>query len=336
MAALDLVRLANDTDELREQVRASFASSWPADCVGHRADAAAHADTDAADVVLGAPRRVRPIPAWRLRLVAIASQLVLLLVVGAWVMSTDEVTALAAKLLRVHPLAHVDTRQRGGRRGRARARRATSPLVAAELAARGIHVSFADGGRVPPQRTDRGAALARATNCCPKCRARRRCAGCARARRCAPRRARSGLRHRFYYLQPRGGLSVGQLVLARTAGATPISGALRLSATGPLPQRPARAGDVVVVAARRLASLGARRWSGSSPGWPRTGCASSRSQKLMRSPSISASSSGERASIAAPRDQQRQRERRAGTPPSGVSLKLSPNSSGASATGTIV
>ena len=36
-----------------------------------------------------------------------------------------------------------------------------------------------------------------------------------------------GLRHRFYYLQPPGGLSVGQLVLARTDGATPVKGALR-------------------------------------------------------------------------------------------------------------
>ena len=56
-----------------------------------------------------------------------------------------------------------------------------------------------------------------------------------------------GLRHSFYFLRPRGGLSVGQMVLARTAGATPVKGALRLSATGPLPQRPMRAGDVLVV-----------------------------------------------------------------------------------------
>ncbi len=56
-----------------------------------------------------------------------------------------------------------------------------------------------------------------------------------------------GLRHRFYYLQPRGGLSVGQLVLGRTAGATPVSGALRMSATGAMPTRRLRAGDVLVV-----------------------------------------------------------------------------------------
>jgi len=56
-----------------------------------------------------------------------------------------------------------------------------------------------------------------------------------------------GLSHRFYYLQPRGGLSVGQLVLARTADATPVKGALRLSSCARLPHRPMRAGDVLVV-----------------------------------------------------------------------------------------
>jgi hypothetical protein len=56
-----------------------------------------------------------------------------------------------------------------------------------------------------------------------------------------------GLRHRYYFLEPAGGLTVGQLLFARTAGATPVKGALRLSARGALPQRPTRAGDVLVV-----------------------------------------------------------------------------------------
>jgi hypothetical protein len=58
-----------------------------------------------------------------------------------------------------------------------------------------------------------------------------------------------GLHRHYYYLEPRGGLSVGQLVLGRTAGATPVKGALRMGANAPLPQRPARAGDVIVVEA---------------------------------------------------------------------------------------
>ena len=48
-----------------------------------RPSPAAHLEQPAAvDVVLQAPRRVRPIPRWRLRLVAFATQLTLLLAVG--------------------------------------------------------------------------------------------------------------------------------------------------------------------------------------------------------------------------------------------------------------
>ena len=63
--------------------------------------------------------------------------------VGAWVMSTDEVTALASAAARApagsrrHPPAR-------GRRGRARSRSRDAELLASELAARGIHVSIAD------------------------------------------------------------------------------------------------------------------------------------------------------------------------------------------------
>ena len=129
MAALDLVRLANDTNELREHVRASFAARpelapEPANGSVQSAGAAlangsapanrgalapaptpvtvapapsSPGDPVAADVVLQAPRRVRPIPRWRLRTVALASQLALLLGFGMWMMSTDDVTALASE-----------------------------------------------------------------------------------------------------------------------------------------------------------------------------------------------------------------------------------------------
>src|SRR6266566_6523712 len=108
MAALDLVRLAKDTSELREQVRASFASNGRAGAP-HAGEPIPVQDAEAADVVLAVPRRVRPIPRWRLRAVALATQLVLLLAAGMWMMSTDEVTALATRILQVHPLAQVKT-----------------------------------------------------------------------------------------------------------------------------------------------------------------------------------------------------------------------------------
>ncbi len=147
-------------------------------------------------------------------------------------MSTDEVTAVASKLLHVHPLKTVKTDQHDvGLIVRTPAGE-ISPL-ASELAARGIHVSFADDGVAPGSATiaklrDLGDELLPEV---PPARVLR----WVRTRSLLHAQARAlGLRHHFYYLQPRGGLTVGQLVLARTAGATPVSGAQRidLDATG--------------------------------------------------------------------------------------------------------
>jgi hypothetical protein len=246
MAALDLLRLANDSRELREQVQASFASD-PETPRGRVSDSAEMQGSTAVDVVLQTPRRVRPIPLWRLRLVAMTTQLALLLGLGTWMMSTDDVSALAAKILHVHPLARVHTDSpEVGMIVRTPAR--DVPLVAAELAGRGIHVSFADDGGVP-SRVTIAALRSLGDELLPEIPASGSLLRWVRTRGVLHAQARAlGLGHRFYCLQPRGGLTVGQLVLARTAGATPVSGALRLSATGPLPQRPARAGDVLVVA----------------------------------------------------------------------------------------
>ncbi|HEY2768689.1 MAG TPA: glycosyltransferase [Solirubrobacteraceae bacterium] len=244
MADLELLRLANDTDELCEHVCASFAEEPRA---GAQMPAQApEAHPEAVDIVLDAPRRVHPIPAWRLKLTALAVQLVLLLGVGGWTMSTDDVGALAAMILHVHPLVHVKTDQRDvGLVVRAPAGQVAS--LARALAARGIHASFADGGadvrstiltlrslhdellpEVPP-----GTSLLHWV----------RTRGALRSQAHA-----LGLRHRFYFLEPSGGLSVGEMLLARTAGATPVRGASQLSARGALPQGETRAGDVLVVA----------------------------------------------------------------------------------------
>ena len=337
MAALDLVRLANDTTELREHVRASFAARPEAvagDTAGvEPATAAAVNDLAAADVVLQAPRRVRPIPRWRLRTVALATQLVLLLGVGTWMASTDDVTALASTILHVHPLKQVKTDQPDvGLIVHVPAAGDVS-LVASELAKRGIHVSFADDGGVPSPGTI----------------ARLRSLGdelvpevtghsifrWVRTRGALHAQARAlGLGHRFYFLQPRGGLSVGQLVLARTAGATPVCGAQRLNSEDPELQGTTRAGDVLVVELdgsaasvlgleRLISRLGAKGLGAEPLDW------------LTRSPAISATSSGDLASSAAPVTSSASEADR-GTPPSGVSAKLSPNSSGATTIGITV
>jgi processive 1,2-diacylglycerol beta-glucosyltransferase len=360
MATLDLLRLANNTDELREHVQASFAEVGAA----HTPDAAegsleellvsdgrsprarpegqtavglttvvSHTEPAAVDLVLDAPRRVRSIPLWRLRLVAFATPFLLLLSIGTWTLSTDEVTALANVLLRVHPLTHVNTDQSDvGIIVRAPA--SDVALVASELAGRDIHASFTDDGVVPTPSTiselhslgDQmlpevvpGSALFRWLL----------------TRHTLRTQAHAlGLSHKFYFLQPAGGLTVGQLVLARTAGAIPVKGALRLNATGALPQGRTRAGDVLVVTVdgstssvrgleRIVSSLGAERLGAEPLGW------------LTNSRSISPTNSSERASSPAPVTSST-REKSSGTPPSGVFLKSSPKSSGASATGTTV
>jgi processive 1,2-diacylglycerol beta-glucosyltransferase len=338
MADLNLLRLANDTSELREHVRASFAEAAPAVALAEQTVTAASqtdpgAQVVAADLVLDAPRRVIPIPLWRLRLVAFVTPLVLFLGMGMWTMSTDEVTVLAAKILHVRPLVRVKTDQPDvGVIVRVPARDET--LVASELAGRGIHVSFADEGGVPKPATI-SEVRALGDELLPAIADSGPLLRWMKARGTLRAQARAlGLRHHFYFLQPRGGLTVGQLVLARTTGAKPVSGALRLSATGALPQRPARAGEVLVVTLdgssasvagleRIVSSLGGDGLGAEPLAW------------LTGSPPINASSSGERTSTAAPVTSSAS-DSASGTPPSGVSEKRSPNSTGASATGTIV
>ncbi len=249
MGDLGLVRLANDVQELREHVQASFAEGAPAVAVPGQASVPEHFSETApgaAELVLDAPRRVSPIPQWRLRLVAFATYTTLLLGVGSWMMSTDEVAALAVKAFHMQPLARVKTTRRDvGVIVRTPVR--FEPLVAAELAARGIHVSFADEGRIPKLAT-----IARVRSLGDELLPSISTSGAllrwVKARGTLSGQAHAlGLRHGFYFLQPRGGLSLGQLVLAHTTGAKPVSGARRLSATGAWPQGPVRAGELLVV-----------------------------------------------------------------------------------------
>ncbi|HXA53628.1 MAG TPA: glycosyltransferase, partial [Solirubrobacteraceae bacterium] len=287
MADLALLRLANDTRELREHVQASFREASArgaaggaliADEVGGGAvgvlagestggggaehgaggaltlpsliaPAVARADAEehphAVDVVLKAPRRVRPIPLWRLRLAAFCAQLVVVLGIGMWTMSTDEVSAWAAAILHVHPLAQVRT-DRPDVSVIIRAPAGEVAVVARALAARGIRLSFADRGEHSPATIAQLRALGdELLPELPPGSSFLRWIGAGGALRAQAHAL--GLRHRFYFLEPAGGLTVGDLVLVRAVGATPVKGALRLDAAGSLPHRPLRAGDVLVV-----------------------------------------------------------------------------------------
>jgi processive 1,2-diacylglycerol beta-glucosyltransferase len=374
MADLGLLRLANDTRELRLQVQASFAehhalrgraqhpreglvavagqntvaapeladgpesaamegapndphrwhtaASPPASPVGHSVPLS---DPSAVDLVLDAPRRVRPIPLWRLRLVAFATQFVLLVALGAWLMSTDEVTAFAGFFLGVHPLERVDTtKPEIGLVVRAPAGQVT--ILASELSGAGIHASFTDNGvDTPSTIADLRALHDELVPEVPRSGSPLRWV---RTRGALRSQARAlGLHHRFYFLQPPNGLTVGQLVLARTAGALPVAGAERLSAPGTIPRHRLRAGDVLVVSVDGDASsiVGLER----IVSWLRSeGLSVEPLGSLTASPSIKASNSGERASAAAPVTLSA-RERFCGTPKSGFVLYDSPSCSGA-------
>jgi processive 1,2-diacylglycerol beta-glucosyltransferase len=369
MADLGLLRLANDTDELREHVKASFAEhhtlrgrgEHPREgllaVAGQNTVAApelaagleatdvidprngieskspkSQLDPAAVDLVLDAPHRVRPIPLWRLRVIAFAGQMALLLVVSTWLMSTDEVTAFAALFLGGHALKHVETStSEVGLVVRAPADEVT--LVASKLAVAGIRVSFADNGADAPNTI--AGLRAHHDELLPELPRSGSPFRWVRTRGVLRSQARAlGLRHRFYFLQPPKGLTVGQLVLARTAGAIPVAGAERLNATGPLPHGRMRAGDVLVVSVDGSASslVGVERivsWLHSD------GLSVEPLGLLTASPSIKASKSGERASAAAPTTSTAS-DIDSGMPPSGVEAKSSPSKSGASTTGTTV
>jgi len=331
MADLDLVRLANNTDELREHVQASFQASDTAEADVAPASSAITGPT-AVDAVLGVTRRVHPIPLWRLGLITFATWMLLFLAVGSWMASTDEVTAVAAKILRVHELRHVSTDQPDVA-VIVHAPVADITMLASALARSKIHVSFADGASVPSQlsieevRKLGDEMLPEVPNSSPLHWPRTRGLLHAQARAL-------GLRHRFYFLRPFGGLSVGQLVLARTDDAIPVEGELRLRAGAPLPQQSLHAGDVLVVEldGSSASVVGMERiasWLASDK------LAVEPLARLIGSPAIRASKSGERASSAAPTTSSAS-DALSGTPPSGVSAKLSPSSSGASSSGITV
>ena len=122
-------------------------------------------DPAAVDLVLDAPRRVRPIPLWRLRLIAFVTQFVLLLAISTWLMSTDEVTAVAGAVPGVHRAQAGGHDQcprwglvvRASPPARCRCSRTSSVAL-------GIHVSFADNGARCDHHDRRTALAARRTH----------------------------------------------------------------------------------------------------------------------------------------------------------------------------
>jgi processive 1,2-diacylglycerol beta-glucosyltransferase len=309
MAQLDLLRLANDTDELRDHVQASFTTAKTSELASGEPELAA------CDLVLDVPQRVRPIPTWRRWLTVAATNTMLLLGIGTWMMSTDEMSALARKVLGVHELRQVNTKQPNvGLIVRAPTGEVT--LLARELAGSGIHVSFADDGGVPNRQMIRQL-RSLGDQFIPDIPTSGPLLRWTRTRGVLRKQAHAlGLAHHFYFLQPRGGLTVGQMVLASTTGAVPVRGSMWLQATGRLPHGRIRAGDVLVVNAAGSSSsaLGVARivsWLGSD------GLGAESLGALTRSGPIKVNSSGERARTLAPTTSSSSAAT-SGTPPPGV------------------
>jgi hypothetical protein len=192
--------------------------------------------------VLGTPLRASQIARWRLRAASVAVAALLSLSAGAWMMSTDEVAAFAA-VVGIHPVKTVKT---------------IYPVVgvivdappgqAATIAARlkhdGLQASLASS--VVPGASDRELLRRDGDDLIPML-ARTGLLAWIGTPHALRREAHAlHLRHHYYYLEPPSP-SLGDLLLARTAGGLPVHGSVLLSAKTSMPTRPLRAGDVIVV-----------------------------------------------------------------------------------------
>ena len=245
MARHEYLQLADSPRELVEHVATGcLARALRAPC------AALGATLDAATAVLDAPRRVSPVARWRLRAANIGTAMLLTLVAGTWVMSTDELDAFASAL--VHQVKTVKTNAPVAFVV-VRAPTDDAATVARRLRADGLEASIAttavpganvlrtirlDGDQSIPA-IGRGSALS-----------------WIHTPSVLRRDARAlHLHRRFYYLEPLDP-TVGQLLLARTTGGVPVRGSVTLDARDPLPARQFKKGDVVVVSVSSLGSYG--------------------------------------------------------------------------------
>jgi UDP-N-acetylglucosamine:LPS N-acetylglucosamine transferase len=237
MAKHEFLLLAEDSKELvahvergcRESLRAVAATSRPA-------------AIDAASAVLAAPRRVSPLARWRMRFVSIAAAVLMSLGAGVWVMSTDEVAAFAA-VIGIHEVRTVKTTRP------AVALLVRAPVGEAVTVARRLsrdHLQASIATTTAPSTAAMPVLVASGDVAIPAI-GRAGFFGWIHTSSALRREARAlHLHHHFYYLEPHDP-SLGQLLLARTAGGLPVRGSVAFGERTQLPDRPLRAGDVIVV-----------------------------------------------------------------------------------------
>ena len=192
--------------------------------------------------MLAAPLRVSQIARWRLRAASIGVAALLSLSAGAWMLSTDEVAAFAA-VIGIHPVKSVKTiYPEVGVIVDAPA--GETVAVAQRLKHDGLQGSVAT--TVVPGAPAR-ALLARSGDELIPTIAHHGLFAWIGTPTALRREARAlHLRHHYYYLEPPSP-SLGELLLARTAGGLPVRGSVLVGDKQAMPKRPLRAGDIIVV-----------------------------------------------------------------------------------------
>lgn len=252
MARHELLALAHSAAELVEHVVERAASDLSQRlAIGIRNNGPA-----AADVVMRARSRVRPVARWRTIAVRVATSVVISLGAGIWVMSTDELDALASDLS--HPVKTVPAGGIDAVRVVVDAPQREVLRLARELHRDDIKASFAFAS-VPSARTVR--ALRRfGDDVIPAING----AGGLQWFHVPAELRREAhalhLHHRFYYLNP-AKPTFGELILGPVSGAKGVTGAVQVGSRAPTLSRPLRSGDVVVLRLDRGAdSRGAVDW----------------------------------------------------------------------------
>ena len=198
---------------------------------------------DAASAVLAAHRRVSPLARWRVRLVSVGAAVVMSLGAGVWVMSTDEVAAFAS-VLGIHPVKTLKT-DRPAVAVIVNAPAGAAATVARRLAHDGLEASIATA--VPLGRHAMATLHSYGDVPIPTIGHSSGPFGWLRTSSVLRHEARALHLHRhFYYLEPHDP-TLGQLLLARTAGALPVHVSVALGARTRLSRQQLRAGAVVVV-----------------------------------------------------------------------------------------
>jgi processive 1,2-diacylglycerol beta-glucosyltransferase len=250
MAEHEFLLLAEDANELVAHVERGCRGEGCSPLAVSRAAA-----LDAASAVLAAHRRVSPLARWRVRVVSIGAAVVMSLGAGVWVMSTDEVAAFAS-VLGIHPVKTFKT-SRPVVAVIVNAPAGAAATVARRLAHDRLEASIAT--TVPLDRHAMATLRAYGDVPIPTIGHSSGPFGWLRTSSVLRHEARAlHLRHHFYYLEPRNP-TLGQLLLARTAGALPVHGSVALGARTRLSRQQLHAGAVVVVSlsgsARSLRAL---------------------------------------------------------------------------------